>query len=525
MNLNIRERCQKVFQALARPGQRTVRAIAQAIGVSKSSVHRHQQAMARRNQYPESGLWESPMGAQWLKLLVLATVFEFCFKRGVGCESLSEFFQLLHLERHVGISVASLQQLRAQMEEQILEYQRLQQAQLAAAQSPIEICASVDETFFDQVVLVMLDLASGFILVEAITEDCRYETWQQQTQQALSQLGLKVRYCVSDRAKALVKLALDEMGCPSVADLFHALRELSQGVGRELSEGLFRVNRRLHELVDSPENAELKQHLQAQQGALQTAQNQYRSILHQLTTTVHPFAIRLGLPQTSTQVEAQLQAQTQALKSLKHTLQLPDRPGSLPKFERQWHDLSASVDLWWAWVRQSLNAQGGDPLTRAWVEQALLPALYWQQQATRTKTPTLKGAYQTAAQQAHAALIAHPLTATLSKEQFTQWQSWAQWIVTKFQRTSSAVEGRNGYLSQIHHNRRGLSSQRLRVMTTIHNFHLRRSDGTTAAQRLFGQPSPDLFEWLVHQMPNLPQARRRKAPLKSQPFTLPTVPA
>ena len=80
--------------------------------------------MARRNQYPESELWESPVGAQWLKLLVLATVFEVCFKRGVGCESLSEFFQLLHLERHVGISVASLQQLRAQMEEQILEYQR-----------------------------------------------------------------------------------------------------------------------------------------------------------------------------------------------------------------------------------------------------------------------------------------------------------------------------------------------------------------------------------------------------------------
>ena len=193
MNFNIRERCQKVFQALARPGQRTVRAIAQAIGVSKSSVHRPQQAMARRNQYPESGLWESPVGAQWLKLLVLATVFEFCFKRGVGCESLSEFFQLLHLERQVGISVASLQQLRAQMEEQILEYQRLQQAQLAAAQSPIEICASVDETFFDQVVLVMLDLSSGFILVEEIAQDCRYETWQQHTKGLSRHTGKKVQ--------------------------------------------------------------------------------------------------------------------------------------------------------------------------------------------------------------------------------------------------------------------------------------------------------------------------------------------
>ena len=176
-------------------------------------------------------------------------------------------------------------------------------------------------------------------------------------------------------------------------------------------------------------------------------------------------------------------------------------------------------------VRQRLRAQGCNQATSDWVEQVLLPALYWQQQAMRTKTPTLKAAYQVAAQQAQAALLAHPLTAALAGEPFKQWHTWAQEMVTKFQRTSSAVEGRNGYLSQMHHNRRGLSSQRLQVMTTIHNFHLRRSDGTTAAQRLFGQPSPDLFEWLVHQMPNLPQARRRKVTLKAQPFTLPTVPA
>lgn len=60
-------------------------------------------------------------------------------------------------------------------------------------------------------------------------------------------------------------------------------------------------------------------------------------------------------------------------------------------------------------------------------------------------------------------------------------------LFQKFQRTSSAVEGRNGYLSQIHHNRRGLSPLRLRVMTGLHNFHLQRSDGTMAAQCLFGQ--------------------------------------
>jgi DNA-binding IclR family transcriptional regulator len=63
MKLAIRERAQKVFQALSDVKKLSIRGIAQAMGLSKSSVHRHQQAMARRNQYPESGLWESQAGA------------------------------------------------------------------------------------------------------------------------------------------------------------------------------------------------------------------------------------------------------------------------------------------------------------------------------------------------------------------------------------------------------------------------------------------------------------------------------
>jgi hypothetical protein len=59
MKLTIRERAQKVFQAVMSQGSQTIRAIAKATGFSKSSVHRYQQAMARRNQNPES-FWMIP---------------------------------------------------------------------------------------------------------------------------------------------------------------------------------------------------------------------------------------------------------------------------------------------------------------------------------------------------------------------------------------------------------------------------------------------------------------------------------
>jgi len=54
-------------------------------------------------------------------------------------------------------------------------------------------------------------------------------------------------------------------------------------------------------------------------------------------------------------------------------------------------------------------------------------------------------------------------------------------MCANYQRTSSAVEGRNGYFAQRHHASRGFSAQALTVLTVLHNFDLKRPDGTTAS--------------------------------------------
>jgi hypothetical protein len=100
-----------------------------------------------------------------------------------------------------------------------------------------------------------------------------------------------------------------------------------------------------------------------------------------------------------------------------------------------------------------------------------------------------------------------------------------KWITGKFQRASSAVEGRNGCLSQLHHNGRGFSKNRLKALKTIHNFDLKRRDGTTAAQRLFKREFPDLFEWLIDQMGALPVPRQPRQRSVSNPLKLQVVAA
>jgi hypothetical protein len=66
-----------------------------------------------------------------------------------------------------------------------------------------------------------------------------------------------------------------------------------------------------------------------------------------------------------------------------------------------------------------------------------------------------------------------------------------------FQRSSSCVEGRNGMLALNYHRFHRLNERSLKVLTIMHNFDTRRSDGTTAAERFFEAKHENLFESLV----------------------------
>src|SRR5215510_16059308 len=110
-----------VFKYLCDYGSQGVRRIAQQTGLSKSSVHRLQDAMERRNRHPESWLWETAEGRQWLRRLVVATLYIFGLKRGVGLETMSAFFAHLHLEAQAGCSPSALRSVMQVLEAVILE--------------------------------------------------------------------------------------------------------------------------------------------------------------------------------------------------------------------------------------------------------------------------------------------------------------------------------------------------------------------------------------------------------------------
>src|SRR4029434_3211525 len=147
------DKSRQIFNCLCANATQSVRRIAQQTGLSKSSVHRLTQAMERRNSHPESWGWETAEGRQWLTRLVVATLYTFGLKRGVGMDTMSEFFERLRLERQVGCSPSALCGVMSALEAALLETAGAWEKDACAGDEVREIIGAVDETFLEQMML------------------------------------------------------------------------------------------------------------------------------------------------------------------------------------------------------------------------------------------------------------------------------------------------------------------------------------------------------------------------------------
>jgi hypothetical protein len=157
-----------IFNSIREHGKQSIRSLAERTGLSKSSVHRHLQAMDRRDRYPESSFWETEAGRAWLIRLVVATLFVFGLKRGVGAETLSEFFSRLRLDGHVGCSPSTLRSLMHTLERLILETTAAWEQEGIAHGEIRPVIGAVDETFLQRMMLVFMDLATGYLLIVSV---------------------------------------------------------------------------------------------------------------------------------------------------------------------------------------------------------------------------------------------------------------------------------------------------------------------------------------------------------------------
>jgi len=166
----------------------------------------------------------------------------------------------------------------------------------------------------------------------------------------------------------------------------------------------------------------------------------------------------------------------------------------LEKAQRVVPKMRVTIEFVSGYVRQQVKQLDLTPPVSYAMHAHLIPSFYLERVAsTRTRT---EGAPLRALAERLRTPLCEPGGALgeLSAVEQHQLKAAAAKLAEVFQRSSSNVEGRNGYLSLRNHQLRGLDHPRKRAcLTAVHNFFLTRPDGTTAAERFFGQKPRCMF--------------------------------
>ncbi len=183
-------------------------------------------------------------------------------------------------------------------------------------------------------------------------------------------------------------------------------------------------------------------------------------------------------------------------------------------------DWLRAIQCWQDWaearLRDFLPSQAAaappEQLGR-WLLAFFMPALHWQMTLLRTpqkaRYKRLRAQYRQWLREARARLFRQALTEKLDADARRKCLRWAARTLSLFQRSSSQVEGRNGALGFFHRAARRFGPQRLQALTVVHNFDTRRADGTSAAERLFDRHFPDLFEFILADLSQIPPHSKR----------------
>ena len=460
-----------------------------------------------------------------------------------GIRGICWFLELSQLDRFVAPSYGSQQNVASQVEKFIGQFGHDEDLRLAQQMPHCDISLCEDETFHPQICLVAIEPVSNFLILEAYAEKRDAATWNAAVDAALEPFSVTVTQCVSDQATALLSHAQMHLGVHHSPDVFHVQYEISKATSlalnrqTEKAKNEFDQTKQEHQentakrqafegqwpcslreldlekkLIQQAPDLERKLH-QAGLRFEETRQRQRRARDARcgISKDYHPFDLNTGTPMDSSQVNARLENHFKTLHAIAEEASLSQGTHDrIAKAERVLPSMVATIVFFWTMIELIFKRLDcSDDVKMIWKEE-LIAGYYIACVAHRCsesdeakRLTDLSESILARARSPDRALGQLPESIRLELEQ------QAHQAANIFQRSSSCVEGRNGQLSLRHHGLRELTPSKLQALRVIHNYVIRRPDGTTAAERFFGSKPRDLFEWLLVQLP-MPARPRNK---------------
>ena len=539
---------QEAETALADNGPGSHRHVAEPLGIPRSTLQYWQHRQEALEATPAVvAFFESPEGLVLLHRLLIAAHVVITLLGSGGIRLVCVWLELTGLNRFVAASYGSQQQVGTVIETATVSFGQQEKARLAKAMPSRKITTCQDETFHPEPCLVALEPVSNFILLEQYAPTRTAAAWQAAMAEALKDLPVQVIQSTSDEAQAIRRHVEQTLGAHHSPDLFHVQQEVMKGTAgalaaktRQAEQALTTATRERERQSQAaaagaksgsgpaperdPRLRQAQWQFTAAEVALEEAQAQQaqaQQAIQAINRAYHPYLMETAQPQSTADVEHQLEPAFAQLEQVADTASLSQRCRErLQKARRVVTDLLATVTFFIMTVTAKIEALDLAPEVESVVLNQLIPALYLQRVAAQTTDREQRQRLQHHATELLAPLKApgSPL-AGLPPDELALIEQVATESAQLFQRSSSCVEGRNGQLALHHHHLHRIRPRKLAALTTIHNYFIRRPDGTTPAERFFGSNPADLFEWLLDRVPMPARpARKRPPPPAAKPL-------
>ena len=537
--------------AALRNGTKTQQAEAQEIGVSRTTLQSwvYRERTMQREIPPELvHFYESPAGLTHLCQLVVALMYTFNKASGCGLATIQMFLIHSGLCKFVASSIGSLQQMAAEMDNNILTFGREEEDRLAAEMPMRDISVVADETFFpDMMVLLMMEPVSNYILTEESSKKRDAASWNDATSTILAKLNAKVIQLTGDEGSGLTSFTKKILGIHKAPDLFHVQQDITKAMGGHLARKVKKSKRDIEECSAQIEKSykEARKEILSYDGEYsdpapipeqlalkiknvdtllkqQVANNlHHRQLLddqqivskrrREIGDLYHPFDMTTGVCRSPEELENSLSVAFDDIESVATRNGCSEK--QLKRLSKSRHmipSLKATLAFFWIFTQVNLAELKLFNLDlESLFYKYLLPIMYWKSYYSKCRSKSKKELIEKTIKTLENKLnVRDGPWSSLLEEGRKSLSIKAQECVELFQRSSSCVEGRNGQLSLLHHGHKRLGTQRIRVLKVIHNFGLLGKDGHTPAEQLFGQKPRNLFDYLLNSTSHPGRPRR-----------------
>jgi hypothetical protein len=469
--------------------------------------------------------FQSGPGMAFLHRLVVA-FHMVCVEVGAcGIRLVCLFLNLTGLNRFVAASYGAQQQINVQIEQAMVAYDQDETARLAKAMPKKDLTVTQDETFTGGLCLITIDPDSNFIILEQLAQARDQVSWNDAMAPALAQFNCRVIQSTSDEAPGLLAYVEHYLEAHHSPDLFHVQHELVKAVSgpmatkeRAAHKAVTEAKEQLERLQSDPKNAgdepeerrpgrppKAPVSLEHAEQALEAARREHERLAQQreqvkasirgIGHDYHFVDLERGVRRNGQLIASDIQEHIEQIRTVAQQEGLSQSClERIEKAERVVPKMRATIEFVSRYVGQQVHQLDLTPPVSFAMHAKLIPS-YYLDRVAETRTVSDGEPLRELAERLRAPLLEPGgVLSVLSPETQNHLHAEAKRLASVFQRSSSNVEGRNGYLSLRSHQLRGLDLPRKReCFTAMHNFFLTRPDGTTAAERFFGQKPRSMF--------------------------------